>query len=98
MLSAGLPWYPDSSSSPICAGGPSCCRPGGAGAVLLGTGAFQLYDGTAQHKLLGLHQIRYNVPLLPYDVLWNASAALMILAGAALLYRTRHAAAAVART
>lgn len=62
-----------------------------AGAVLLGTGAFQLYDGTVQHKLMGLHQIRYNVPLLPYDLLWNAAAALMILAGAALLYRTRRA-------
>ncbi|MCC3270671.1 DUF2243 domain-containing protein [Arthrobacter gengyunqii] len=62
-----------------------------AGAVLLGTGAFQLYDGTVQHKLMELHQIRYNVPLLPYDLLWNLSAAAMILAGAALLYRTRHA-------
>ena len=28
------------------------------GALLLGAGAFQLYDGTVQHKLLGLHQIR----------------------------------------
>lgn len=61
------------------------------GAVLLGTGAFQLYDGTVQHKLMELHQIRYNVPLLPYDLLWNLSAAAMILAGAVLLYRTRDA-------
>ena len=62
-----------------------------AGAVLLGTGAFQLYDGTVQHKLMGLHQIRYEVALLPYDLAWNLTAAVMILAGAALLYRTRHA-------
>ncbi|WAP51558.1 DUF2243 domain-containing protein [Arthrobacter sp. ATA002] len=67
-----------------------------AGAILLGTGAFQLYDGTVQHKLMGLHQIRYDVPLLPYDLLWNASAALMILAGAVLLHRTRHDTAAAA--
>lgn len=67
-----------------------------AGAVLLGTGAFQLYDGTVQHKLMGLHQIRYNVPLLPYDLLWNGTAVLMILAGAALLYRTRRDTAAPA--
>ena len=62
-----------------------------AGAVLLGTGGFQLYDGTVHHKLMELHQIRYAVPLLPYDLLWNLSAAMMILAGAALLYRTRRA-------
>ena len=36
------------------------------GAVLVGAGAFQLYDGTIQHKLMGLHQIRYEVDLLPY--------------------------------
>lgn len=62
-----------------------------AGAVLVGTGGFQLYDGTVHHKLLELHQIRYNVPLLPYDLIWNITAAVMILAGAVLLYRTRDA-------
>src|SRR5690606_27392052 len=39
--------------------------------ILLGTGAFQLYDGTVHHKLLRLHQIRYHVDLLPYDWTWN---------------------------
>ena len=61
------------------------------GAVLLGTGAFQLYDGTVQHKLMGLHQIRYEVDLLVYDTVWNVIAVLLILAGAFLTYRTRAA-------
>ena len=29
------------------------------GGVLLGSGAFQLYDGLVQHKVFSLHQIRY---------------------------------------
>ncbi|MFZ3417607.1 DUF2243 domain-containing protein [Arthrobacter sp. 3Tela_A] len=62
------------------------------GAVLLGAGAFQLYDGTVQHKLLNLHQIRYEVELLPYDLAWNAAALLMLGAGIFLLLRTREAA------
>ena len=68
-----------------------------AGAVLLGAGAFQLYDGTVQHKLLNLHQIRYDVELLPYDIAWNTAAVVLILLGAALLYRTRNAATVPAR-
>lgn len=63
------------------------------GAVLLGTGAFQLYDGTVQHKLLSLHQIRYEVELLPYDLAWNGAALLMLAAGIFLLVRTRETAA-----
>lgn len=59
------------------------------GGVLLGAGGFQLYDGTIQHKLLGLHQIRYDVDLLPYDVAWNVIALLMLAAGAVLVARTR---------
>jgi uncharacterized membrane protein len=59
------------------------------GGLLLGAGAFQLYDGTVQHKLLGLHQIRYGVDLRPYDWAWNAVAVLLLLAGAALLARSR---------
>ncbi|WP_347877755.1 DUF2243 domain-containing protein [Rathayibacter sp. VKM Ac-2804] len=64
-----------------------------SGAVLLGAGAFQLYDGTVQHKLLGLHQIRYVDDLLPYDLVWNTVAAVLILAGVVLLVRARTAAA-----
>ncbi|MCC3295986.1 DUF2243 domain-containing protein [Arthrobacter sp. zg-Y411] len=71
-----------------------------AGGVLLGAGAFQLYDGTVQHKLMGLHQIRYEVDLLVYDTVWNAVAVLLMLSGAVLLWRTRAAVppAADART
>jgi uncharacterized membrane protein len=59
------------------------------GGVLLGAGCFQLYDGLVQHKLLGLHQIRYGVDLVAYDVTWNVLAAIMIIAGGVLLLRTR---------
>src|ERR1700712_533193 len=31
-----------------------------AGGICLGPGTFQLYDGTIQHKLIGLHRIRYQ--------------------------------------
>ena len=57
--------------------------------ALLGAGAFQLYDGTVQHKLLGLHQIRYDVDLAVYDWTWNAVAVVTLVAGATLLYRGR---------
>ncbi len=33
--------------------------------ILVGAGFFQLYDGTVQHKLMGLHQIRYHVDIAP---------------------------------
>jgi uncharacterized membrane protein len=56
---------------------------------LSGAGIFQLYDGLVQHKLLGLHQIRYDVDLTPYDVVWNVVAALMLLTGIALWMRIR---------
>ena len=59
--------------------------------VLIGAGAFQLWDGTIQHKLLGLHQIRYGVELLPYDLTWNLLAVIMIAAGILLHLRTRGA-------
>jgi uncharacterized membrane protein len=58
------------------------------GGLVLGAGAFQLYDGTVQHKLLGLHQIRYDVQLLPYDVGWNLVAAVLVVAGAVLTWRS----------
>jgi uncharacterized membrane protein len=59
------------------------------GGVLVGAGAFQLYDGLVQHKLLGLHQIRYGVDLAPYDVTWNVLAALLIVVGSVLVHRSR---------
>jgi uncharacterized membrane protein len=59
------------------------------GGLLTGAGGFQLYDGTVQHKLLGLHQIRYDVDLLPYDVVWNLVAVLLLIVGVVLLVRSR---------
>jgi uncharacterized membrane protein len=55
--------------------------------ILGGAGAFQLYDGTVQHKLLGLHQIRYHVTIWPYDLVWDLAAVAALLAAAALLWR-----------
>ncbi|MGG3914176.1 DUF2243 domain-containing protein [Rossellomorea vietnamensis] len=60
------------------------------GGILLGAGGFQLYDGTVQHKLMGLHQIRYVENLLMYDMVWNASAAAMILVGVVMVVNTRY--------
>ncbi|WP_291037379.1 DUF2243 domain-containing protein [Herbiconiux sp.] len=62
-----------------------------AGGVLLGAGAFQLYDGTVQHKWWGIHQIRYVEDLLAYDLVWNITAVAMIAAGVVLVVRTRRA-------
>lgn len=56
-----------------------------AGGILAGAGAFQLYDGLVQHKVFGLHQIRYQVDLAVYDWTWNGFAVLLLLAGAWLL-------------
>jgi uncharacterized membrane protein len=58
------------------------------GGFLFGGGLFQLYDGTIQHKLMRIHQIRYNVEIAPYDWVWNIIAALMLIAGLLLIYRT----------
>ncbi|MFT9846647.1 DUF2243 domain-containing protein [Aneurinibacillus sp. REN35] len=59
------------------------------GGMFLGAGAFQLYDGTVQHKLMRLHQIRYNVDVLPYDLVWNITAIVIMLIGIILVVRTR---------
>ncbi len=64
------------------------------GGLLAGAGAFQLYDGTVQHKLLGLHQIRYGVDLRPYDWAWNVVAVVLLAVGALLLFRNRSVAGA----
>ena len=53
--------------------------------VLLGAGAFQLWDGVVDHKLLRVHQIRYGVELLPYDAAWLASGLALLVVGLALL-------------
>jgi uncharacterized membrane protein len=58
--------------------------------ILLGAGGFNLYDGTIQHKLLALHQVRANAPNnLPYDLAFLAIAAVVFAGGVILLRRTR---------
>ncbi|MFD4254243.1 DUF2243 domain-containing protein [Amycolatopsis thermoflava] len=59
------------------------------GGILAGAGAFQLYDGTIQHKLLTLHQIRYHVDLVPCEWAWKVIAVALLAAGVALLVRER---------
>ncbi|WFE26047.1 DUF2243 domain-containing protein [Solwaraspora sp. WMMD791] len=59
-------------------------RVGAAAGVLLGAGGFQLLDGLVNHKVLRLHQIRYEVDLLPYDLMWNAAGVVLLVAGAVL--------------
>lgn len=59
------------------------------GGALLGWGGFQLYDGLVQHKVLGLHQVRYGVDLLPYDLAWNLAGAAGVVAGTVVLLAGR---------
>ena len=53
--------------------------------ALLGWGGFQVYDGLFQHKVLGLHQIRYDVDLTPYDLTWNITGLAGLIVGIVLL-------------
>jgi len=67
------------------------------GGIFTGWGFFQVYDGLLQHKVLRLHQIRYHVHLLPYDLVWNIAGGIGLLVGIALLARAaRGSRAAVA--
>ncbi len=61
------------------------------GAVVLGVGSFQLLDGVLNHKILGIHQIRYGVDLLMYDVVWIGSAIVLMVIGWLVLRLTRPA-------
>jgi uncharacterized membrane protein len=53
----------------------------------LGLGAFQLFDGIVDHKLLRVHQIRYGVDVTPYDWAWNLGGLALLLIGCALFAR-----------
>ena len=59
------------------------------GGVLIGGGGFQLYDGTIQHKLMKLHQIRYVDNVIIYDLIWNIIALVMALIGIFLIKKPR---------
>lgn len=49
--------------------------------VFIGAGAFQLFDGIIDHKVLRIHQVRYNVDLWIYDLSWNLFGAALLIAG-----------------
>lgn len=55
----------------------------------LGMGGFQLFDGIVSHKLLRIHQIRYGVDLLYYDLIWNLSALALLMVGVWLYRRAK---------
>jgi uncharacterized membrane protein len=55
------------------------------GALLIGAGGFELYDGIVQHKILKLHQIRDHVRIWLYDLTWNVLAAVLIIIGIVLM-------------
>jgi len=52
----------------------------------LGMGGFQLFDGLINHKVLRLHQIRYVDNVLPYDIVWNVTALILLAIGTYLYY------------
>ena len=57
---------------------------------MAGAGAFNLYDGTIQHKLLRLHQVREGASdQLPYDLVYIGLAAAALALGVALLRSRR---------
>lgn len=56
----------------------------------LGAGAFQIFDGLVDHKLLRVHQVRYGVDnLLLYDLAWNGFGLVLLSVGAYLLIKAR---------
>lgn len=57
--------------------------------VLLGMGGFQLFDGIVNHKILGLHQVRYVENVLLYDIVWNAFGLIVLMGGYGLLRRAQ---------
>ncbi len=62
---------------------PGAWRPGVLLAgVLMGAGGFNIFDGTVNHKVLRLHQVREGVAdLWRYDVVFLALAVLIFAAG-----------------
>lgn len=59
--------------------------------LFLGLGGFQLVDGLVLHKVLDLHEIRYRVEILPYDLAWIGAALILLAVGTAILARARSA-------
>ncbi|MFC0338150.1 Uncharacterized membrane protein [Kushneria avicenniae] len=56
---------------------------------LLGMGGFQTFDGIVDHKILGLHQVRYVEHVWLYDIAWIGAGLIMLAIGWKLLQRAR---------
>ncbi|MCI3150514.1 DUF2243 domain-containing protein [Streptomyces sp. GB4-14] len=59
--------------------------------AFLGAGAFQVFDGIVDHKVLRVHQVRYGVDVTPYDWAWNLAGLVLLAVGGLLLARARRA-------
>lgn len=57
--------------------------------LVTGLAVFQLFDGIVDHKVLRVHQVRYGVDLLPYDLAWNLVGVVLLVAGLVMLRRSR---------
>ncbi len=55
----------------------------------VGAGGFQTFDGIVDHKVLRVHQVRYGVDLLPYDLAWIGAGLVLLAVGGALWLRAR---------
>ncbi|WP_309104731.1 DUF2243 domain-containing protein [Microbacterium sp.] len=64
----------------------------------VGLGVFQLWDGVIDHKVLGVHQIRYGVDLLPYDIAWIISGLVLLTIGCVLTVVSSRRARGIDRT
>lgn len=60
-----------------------------ASTIFIGAGSFQLFDGLVIHKLFRLHQIRYVDDLWMYDMIWNASACILLFVGIGLFRKVK---------
>lgn len=64
---------------------------------LLGAGGFQVFDGVVNHKVLRLHQVRYDVEnLMPYDLAWVGAGLLVLAVGLLVLWRAQRGRRSVA--
>lgn len=55
----------------------------------LGAGGFQVFDGIVSHKVLRIHQIRYDVDPLMYDIVWNLVGLALVSIGLLLWRQAR---------
>jgi len=82
-LVAGFFWWADLRRRGVVS------RMLGWAGFLIGAGGFQLFDGVIDHKVLRVHQVRYDVDVAPYDAVWIAAGAVLLVAGLLLWWRAR---------